>query len=80
MADMQDKEKVIQEVDLVESKKQKQQKKKKKNFIIYIALIAFSVYAVVTLVNQQIQINQKKAEYDELVDSSYCLLYTSRCV
>ncbi len=71
MADLQDKEKVIQEVDLGESKKQKQQKKKKKNFIIYIALIAFSVYAVVTLVNQQIQINQKKAEYDGLVDDSY---------
>lgn len=53
------------------AKSKSSKKKKKKNFIIYIALIAFSVYAVVTLVNQQIQINQKKAEYDELVDSSY---------
>lgn len=69
MADMQDKEKVIQEVDLDESKKQNKQKKKKKSFLLYIALIAFSVYAVVTLVNQQLQINQKESELDELENS-----------
>lgn len=69
MAGMQDKEKVIQEVDLDESKKQNKQKKKKKSFLLYIALIAFSVYAVVTLVNQQLQINQKESELDELENS-----------
>lgn len=69
MAGLQDKEKIIQEVDLDETKKQKIQKKKKKNIILYIALIGFSIYAVVTLVNQQMQINQKTAELEEVENS-----------
>lgn len=71
MADIKDKEKVIQEVDLDETKKQNKQKKKKKSFLLYIALIVFSVYAVVTLVNQQIQINQKESELGDLEDKIY---------
>lgn len=69
MADVQDHEKIIQEVDLDETKKQKIQKKKKKNIILYIALIGFSIYAVVTLVNQQMQINQKTSELEEVENS-----------
>lgn len=44
------------------------QKKKRKNKIIIIALAVFVMYASVTLINQQIQINQKTAIYDNLQD------------
>lgn len=40
--------------------------RKKQNWILYIAVIAFSLYIVITIVNQQIQINNAKAELEEL--------------
>lgn len=50
------------------AKKSKLSKKTKKrqNWILYIAVIAFSLYIVVTIVDQQIQISNAKAELEEL--------------
>lgn len=40
--------------------------RKKRNWILYIAVVAFSLYIVVTIVNQQIQISNAKTELEEL--------------
>lgn len=40
--------------------------RKKCNWILYVAVIAFSLYIVVTIVDQQIQINNAKTELEEL--------------
>ncbi|MDD6488194.1 MAG: septum formation initiator family protein [Clostridia bacterium] len=50
------------------SNKAKPSKKsrKKRNWILYIAVVAFSLYIVVTIVNQQIQISNAKTELEEL--------------
>ena len=40
--------------------------RKRRNWILYIAVIAFSLYIVVTIVDQQIQISNAKAELEEL--------------
>lgn len=42
--------------------------KKKRNIIIGVCFGVFIVYAVVTLISQQVQINQKRAELSELED------------
>lgn len=42
--------------------------KKKRRFILVACLAVFLVYAVATLVSQQIQINQKQSELTELED------------
>ena len=40
--------------------------KKRRNWVLIIALIAFSLYVVVTIVDQQIRINNAKIELEEL--------------
>ncbi len=52
------------------SKKSKVSKRtrKRRNWILYIAVIAFSLYIVVTIIDQQIQITAAKAELEELND------------
>lgn len=42
--------------------------KKKRNIIFGVLLGLFAAYAVVTLISQQIQINQKQSELSELED------------
>lgn len=42
--------------------------KKKRNIIFGVILGLFAAYAVVTLISQQIQINQKQSELSELED------------
>ena len=44
--------------------------KKKRNIIFGVILGLFAAYAVVTLISQQIQINQKQSELSELEDKS----------
>lgn len=41
-------------------------KSKRKKIILKIAVIALCIYAIVILINQQIQINNKKTELEEL--------------
>lgn len=50
--------------ELEPTKKQK----KKRNIIFGVLLGLFAAYAVVTLISQQIQINQKQSELSELED------------
>lgn len=45
--------------------------RKKQNWVLYIAVIAFSLYIVVTIVDQQIQISNAKAELEELNNKIY---------
>lgn len=40
--------------------------RKRRNWILYIAVIAFSLYIIVTIIDQQIQINAAKVELEEL--------------
>ena len=40
--------------------------KKKRNIIFGVLLVLFAAYAVVTLISQQVQINQKQSELSEL--------------
>lgn len=40
--------------------------KKKRYFLLYIAIFTFAVYAVITLVNQYIEISDKKQQLEEL--------------
>ncbi len=42
--------------------------KKKRNIIFGVLLVLFAAYAVVTLISQQVQINQKQSELSELED------------
>ena len=42
--------------------------KKKRNVIFGVLIVLFAAYAVVTLISQQIQINQKQSELSELED------------
>ncbi len=41
-------------------------KKRRGSFLLRIAILAFAVYVVATLVNQQIQIAEKRQQLDEL--------------
>lgn len=52
----------------IKIEKPKHKKRSKKNIILASALGVFVIYAVVTLINQQIQITQKTNELDELED------------
>lgn len=40
--------------------------KKKKYILLYLAIIGFAFYAVITIINQSVQIADKKAELKEL--------------
>lgn len=40
--------------------------KRKKYFLIYLAIIGFAFYAVITIINQNVQIADKKAELKDL--------------
>lgn len=40
--------------------------KRGRNILLYIAIIGFVFYAVITIINQSVQIAEKKSEYDEL--------------
>lgn len=51
----------IKEVKVVKSKK-------KRFILLYIAIFGFAVYSTITLVNQYIQIDQKKQELQNLED------------
>ena len=42
--------------------------KKNRNIIFGVLLVLFAAYAVVTLISQQVQINQKQSELSELED------------
>ncbi|MGN0441804.1 MAG: septum formation initiator family protein [Acutalibacteraceae bacterium] len=42
--------------------------KKKRNVIFGVLIVLFAAYAVVTLISQQVQINQKQSELSELED------------
>ncbi|MGN1112685.1 MAG: septum formation initiator family protein [Acutalibacteraceae bacterium] len=42
--------------------------KKKRSIVLGVLLVLFAAYAVVTLISQQIQINQKQSELSELED------------
>ncbi len=42
--------------------------KKKRNIIFGVLIVLFAAYAVVTLISQQVQINQKQSELSELED------------
>ena len=42
--------------------------KKKRNIVFGVLLGVFAAYAVVTLISQQVQINQKQSELSELED------------
>ncbi len=59
---------VIKEVDLKANKKEVTKKKNLSKVLITLAVISFSVYALVVLVNQQMQINQAKSELDKIYD------------
>lgn len=41
-------------------------KKRGRYFLLYLTIIGFAFYAVITIVNQNIQIADKKAELDEI--------------
>lgn len=45
---------------------QPQRPKKKRYILLYLAIIGFAFYAVITIVNQNVQIAEKKAELEEL--------------
>lgn len=40
--------------------------KKKRHILIYLAIIGFTFYAVITIINQNVEIADKKAELEEL--------------
>ncbi len=40
--------------------------KKKRHILIYLAIIGFAFYAVITIINQNVEIADKKAELEEL--------------
>lgn len=44
--------------------------KKKRNIIFGVLLVLFAAYAVVTLISQQVQINQKQSELSEIENKS----------
>lgn len=48
--------------------KPKKKKRSKKFFILYIAAFAFLVYSSVTIINQSIEIKEKKEQLQELND------------
>ncbi len=44
----------------------KKLKFQKRNLLLYFAIFAFTLYAAITIINQNIEINKKKAELAEL--------------
>lgn len=44
--------------------------KKKRNVIFGVLIVLFAAYAVVTLISQQVQINQKQSELSEIENKS----------
>lgn len=57
---------ILKEVNLEPTKLEKSKKNKKRNIVLYVVLSLFTVYAIVTLVNQQLQINQAKDTLNDL--------------
>lgn len=43
-----------------------EKKRKKRYFLLYLAIIGFAFYAVITIINQNVQIADKKAELKDL--------------
>jgi cell division protein DivIC len=46
--------------------KPKRKKRSKKFLLLYVAVFGFAVYAAFTIINQNIEINNKKAQLEEL--------------
>lgn len=44
-----------------------EKKRKKRYFLLYLAIIGFAFYAVITIINQNVQIADKKAELKDLL-------------
>lgn len=58
--------KVVHNADGPKEVKPVKKKRKKRYILLYLAAIGFAFYAVITIINQNVQIAEKKAELSEL--------------
>ena len=58
--------KIVLQADGPKEVKPVKKKRKKRYLLLYLAAIGFAFYAVITIINQSVQIAEKKAELSEL--------------
>lgn len=61
-----DEPKIVLDSDGPKEVKPVKKRRKKRYLLLYLAAIGFAFYAVITIINQNVQIAQKKAELSEL--------------